>query len=187
MRAVEAVGQPQDGREAAELLPMGGPQRADLGIAELRALLAVRAREVGDHLDLARLEAEQLGVPDEVEMIAYLARAHRKQSPKLGDPEIRALRAAHRKQIRGLAAILRLADGLDRTHFRAVRGLAAELSDDRLLVRVDGAGGDVDLELWAGERRAELLSRLLGRPVVIREQDLRTEVLRVAVGSGRRA
>jgi exopolyphosphatase/guanosine-5'-triphosphate,3'-diphosphate pyrophosphatase len=132
--------------------------------------------------------AELLGFePGEVEMIAYLARAHRKGSPKLSDPEVRALRAAHRRQIRGLAAILRLADGLDRTHFRAVRGLAAELSDDRLLVRVDGAGGDVDLELWAGERRADLLSRLLGRPVVVREQDLRTEVMRVAVGSGRRA
>jgi exopolyphosphatase/guanosine-5'-triphosphate,3'-diphosphate pyrophosphatase len=132
--------------------------------------------------------AELLGFePGEVEMIAYLSRAHRKQSPKLSDPEIRALRAAHRRQIRGLAAILRLADGLDRTHFQAVRGLAAELGDERLLVRIDGAGGDVDLELWAGERRAELLSRLLGRPVVIREEDLRTEVQRVAVGSGRRA
>src|SRR4029453_6177002 len=132
--------------------------------------------------------AELLGFePGEVEMIAYLSRAHRKQSPKLSDPEIRALRAAHRKKIRGLAAILRLADGLDRTHFQAVRGLAAELSDDRLLVRVDGAGGDVDLELWAGGRRAGLLARLLGRPVVIREEDLRTEALRGAVGSGRRA
>ena len=132
--------------------------------------------------------AELLGFePGEVEMIAYLARAHRKQSPKLGDPELRTLRATHRRQLRGLAAILRLADGLDRTHFRAVRGLAAELDDERLLVRIDGAGGDVDLELWAGERRADLLSRLLGRPVVIRQEDLRIETLRAATGSGRRA
>ena len=68
-----------------------------------------------------------------------------------------------------------------------MRGLAAELDDDRLLVRIDGAGGDVDLELWAGQRRADLLSRLLGRPVVIRQEALRTETLRAAAGSGRRA
>jgi exopolyphosphatase/guanosine-5'-triphosphate,3'-diphosphate pyrophosphatase len=132
--------------------------------------------------------AELLGFePGEVEMIAYLARAHRKQSPKLGDPELRTLRAAQRRQLRGLAAILRLADGLDRTHFRAVRGLAADLDDDQLLIRVDGAGADVDLELWAGHRRADLLARLLGRPVVIRHDDLRLEMLRAASGSGRRA
>jgi exopolyphosphatase/guanosine-5'-triphosphate,3'-diphosphate pyrophosphatase len=132
--------------------------------------------------------AELLGfAPGEVEMIAYLARAHRKQSPKLGDPELRSLRAAHRRQLRGLAAILRLADGLDRTHFGAVRGLAAELDDDCLVVRIDGAGGDVDLDLWAGHRRSDLLSRLLGRPVVIREEDLRVESVRAAGGSGRRA
>jgi exopolyphosphatase/guanosine-5'-triphosphate,3'-diphosphate pyrophosphatase len=131
--------------------------------------------------------AELLGFqPEEIQSIAYLARAHRKQGPKAGDPELRVPQALAPRALRGLAAILRLADALDRTHFGAVRGLATTLHDDRMVVRLDAGDGDVGLELWAGERRADPLARLLGRPVVLRAARSREKVP-AAAGARKRA
>jgi hypothetical protein len=42
------------------------------------------------------------------------------------------------------------------------------IAHDRLLVRLDTGGADAELELWAAERRAELLVRLLERPLELR-------------------
>src|SRR5207247_1334492 len=54
--------------------------------------------------------------PLEIEIIAQVVRGHRKQVPKLADPEVQALPRAARRVVRGLAALLRTADPLDRTH-----------------------------------------------------------------------
>ena len=73
--------------------------------------------------------AELLGFERlEIELIAQAVRGHRKQMPKLGDPEVRALPGAVRRAVRGLAALLRIADALDRTHFGVVRSAGASLS-----------------------------------------------------------
>jgi len=37
-----------------------------------------------------------------------------------------------------------------------------------VLLRADAGGEDAELELWSAERRVDLLSRLLDRPVVLR-------------------
>ena len=42
------------------------------------------------------------------------------------------------------------------------------IAHDRLLVRLDTGGADAELELWAAERRVELLVRLLERPLELR-------------------
>jgi hypothetical protein len=49
-----------------------------------------------------------------------------------------------------------------------VERVAARLEDERLvLVPVPRfAGADVSLEIWGAERKADLLARVLGRPVV---------------------
>jgi exopolyphosphatase/guanosine-5'-triphosphate,3'-diphosphate pyrophosphatase len=70
--------------------------------------------------------------------------------------------------VRGLASILRLADGLDRTRFAVVKRLQTDLTPDGLSVRIDAGGADAELELWAARRRADLLERLLGRPVTLK-------------------
>jgi hypothetical protein len=49
-----------------------------------------------------------------------------------------------------------------------VKDLQVSLSSDRLLIEVDSADDGADLELWATERRTDLLSRLLDRKVVLR-------------------
>src|SRR5437899_2600230 len=62
--------------------------------------------------------AELLGLERvEVETIAQVARGHRKQAPKPSD--LGALPPRLRQVVRGLAALLRVADALDRTHSAA--------------------------------------------------------------------
>ena len=64
--------------------------------------------------------------------------------------------------MRYLAAILRIADALDRTHARLVRAVRCAISARTVEVRVD-ADGDPELELWAARRKGDLFEELCGR------------------------
>jgi hypothetical protein len=113
--------------------------------------------------------SELLGFdPEEIEVIALVARGHRKQVPKPSAPELAAISSSKRKLVRGLAAVLRIADALDRTHFGVVKSLSVQKASGRVVIRVDAGAENAELELWAAERRVDLLSRLLDRPVVLR-------------------
>ena len=104
----------------------------------------------------------------EIEILAQAARGHRKQSPKANDPELRSMPAAARRLVRALAALVRVADALDRTRFGVVRDLNVREHGGRLVIGVDPGKEDAELEVWAAERRVDLLARLLDRPVVLR-------------------
>lgn len=114
--------------------------------------------------------AELLGFdPAEIEVIALAARGHRKQAPNLDSPELRALAAGNRRMVRGIAAILRVADALDRSHFGVVRRLDVRYAPGRIVLELGSLDGHrADLELWTGERRADLLARLLDRRIILR-------------------
>ena len=108
---------------------------------------------------------------DEIEVIAQAARGHRKQAPKLDSPDLKSLSPARRRVVRGLAAILRVADALDRSHFGVVKNIEVGYSPGRLIVGVDSKPENADLELWTCEKRTDLLSRLLDRQVVLQRQN----------------
>ncbi len=170
------------GRQVARLaLTLFDATATELGLpSHARELLEYAAllHDVGHAVDHDRhhrhsyyliRNADLLGFdPLEIEVIAQVARGHRKQIPKLADPELRALPAQVRRVVRGLAAIMRVADGLDRTHFNAVQEVRVRLHARRCLIEVESAAGDAELERWAAERRSDLLARLLDRPVVLR-------------------
>jgi exopolyphosphatase / guanosine-5'-triphosphate,3'-diphosphate pyrophosphatase len=99
----------------------------------------------------------------EVELIALVARYHRKSAPKPKHPEWAALHDDDRSLVRTLAALLRVAIGLDRNHGARVGSLAAEADDDDVVVSVQPAGDDdIDLELYAAGSRKDLLEQVLG-------------------------
>jgi len=106
--------------------------------------------------------------PIEIEVIALAARSHRKQSAKLDSPQLDALSRDKRRTVRGLAAILRVADALDRSHSNVVRSVAIRPESAGLVLEVDSGTTDAALELWTSQRRAELLARLLDRKVILR-------------------
>ncbi len=102
--------------------------------------------------------------PEEIEIIGLAARYHRQAEPKKSHEEYGALRGPSRRAVRTLAALLRLAEGLDRSHAQAVGGLELVPRGDDYLVRLR-ADGDIELELWAAERHAAALEHVLGRPL----------------------
>ncbi|MEJ7584125.1 MAG: Ppx/GppA phosphatase family protein, partial [Acidimicrobiales bacterium] len=104
----------------------------------------------------------------EIEVIAQIARYHRKSAPKPTHPEFAALSPEDQFVVRTCAAILRVAIGLDRDHEARVRRLEVEVDDDRLLIQaVADAGVDIDLELYVAAERSGLLQEMIGRKVEV--------------------
>jgi exopolyphosphatase/guanosine-5'-triphosphate,3'-diphosphate pyrophosphatase len=97
--------------------------------------------------------------PAEVETIALVARYHRGRRPRKTDPQLAGLPAWQRRTVRGLAAILRLADALDRTHAHRVRDLYCSIRKKRARVEVV-SDYDVALELEAARAKKRLFEKL---------------------------
>ena len=104
----------------------------------------------------------------EIEIIAQIARYHRKSAPKPSHESFARLRAEDQHVVRVLAGILRVAIGLDRSHDGRVRSVEVALRRGKLVVRPVPAGdADVSLERYAADERKGLLEEVLGLPVTI--------------------
>ena len=95
------------------------------------------------------------------ELVAQVARYHRRSLPRPAHPEYASLAPADRARVDGLAALLRLADGLDARHEGAVGDLAVRTEAGRVVV-VAQAEGDVSGELAAAAEKADLFERAFG-------------------------
>ena len=102
---------------------------------------------------------------EEIEIIALTARYHRKSPPKDSDESYAALAKGDRRTVRALSAILRIADGLDRSHYSVVRNVNAVRRGNRLVLQLATAGEDSELELWETGQRAALLGEVLDAEV----------------------
>lgn len=102
--------------------------------------------------------------PDEIQLMALVARYHRQSPPKKTHAEFAAMSPARRQVVRVLGALLRLAEGLDRSHSQIVEQIEAERTETDLLVRLC-ATSDPELELWAAHRHGTALAKVLGRPI----------------------
>jgi exopolyphosphatase/guanosine-5'-triphosphate,3'-diphosphate pyrophosphatase len=100
--------------------------------------------------------------PAEVDFVAALARAHRGGNPKPAHEPFGSLDPEARERVTRLAALLRIADGLDRGRSGNVTGIEVVLDGDRarLVVRSDT---DIAIELWGARRKRELFERLFRR------------------------
>ncbi|MEM1043796.1 MAG: Ppx/GppA phosphatase family protein [Bacteroidota bacterium] len=105
--------------------------------------------------------------PDEVALVANVARYHRAGLPSPRHADYAALPDHHRRLVDELAALLRLANGLDRSHFQNVIHFDAALADGELYLDVQ-TKADPQLDIWAARRGAGLFERTFGLPVVVR-------------------
>lgn len=120
--------------------------------------------------------------PEEVEVIALVARHHRRGLPKKSRGGYASLPARLRRVVRTLAAILRLAENLDRSHAQSVGSFEIVPGLRDYLLRLTPAG-DTELELWAAQRSVAPLEAVLGR--IIRFE-VSTDASRAPLGTGRR-
>lgn len=104
--------------------------------------------------------------PEEVQIVAALCRYHRGRLPKRSDVELDGLPSRHRHTLDVLAGILRVADGLDRTHHSLVHRVLCDIREDTIDVLVS-AHGDAELELYHARKKSDLMQMSLGRTLRI--------------------
>lgn len=123
----------------------------------------------------------------EVELIANVARYHRKASPKKRHANYRRLERGDRRQVRRLAAILRVVDGLDRTHTQRITAVGVEAGRGpvRLILAADS---DPQVERWDADRKAGLFAKVFdGVPAFVWARGGAVQRRRTTPARGRRA
>src|SRR5438034_1004173 len=101
---------------------------------------------------------------DEIELIANVARYHRRALPEDDHRNLKDLDAKHRETLTVLGGILRLADALDRSHFGVIQSMRCTATPEALEINLT-ATDDAALELWAARDRKELLAQGLKRAI----------------------
>jgi exopolyphosphatase/guanosine-5'-triphosphate,3'-diphosphate pyrophosphatase len=109
--------------------------------------------------------------PDEIEVIALVARYHRRAEPKRSHEGYGDLAQPLRRTVRLLASLLRVAESLDRSQNTIVRDVTLKPQGDRFVLQVQ-TDGDAELEVWAANRQIHALERALGRTIGIETRHL---------------
>lgn len=102
--------------------------------------------------------------PQEIEVIALIARYHRQAPPRKAHEDFSDLPAKLQRIVKKLSAMVRLAEGLDRSHSQTIAGIDLYPRRDDYLARLRTAS-EAELELWAAHRHVRPLERVLGRPI----------------------
>lgn len=150
------------------LLGLGDSERELLGhAARLHDIgLSVAEKEHHKHGAVLIQNADLRGFRQkEAELIAQIVRFHRGKAPSRERHEGYAQLAPwHRSIVEKLAALLRVADALDRSRRQAVRSVRVSLEAEEALLHIQGTG-DLRPELESVQEKGLLLFRLLDRPV----------------------
>jgi exopolyphosphatase/guanosine-5'-triphosphate,3'-diphosphate pyrophosphatase len=99
--------------------------------------------------------------PREKELIANLARYHRKGLPKKKHENFVSLSPEDQELVKKLGGILRLADGLDRRRGGQVRDLECTLGKGCCSIRLQGAE-DLSVEIYGGQAKSDLFEAAFG-------------------------
>jgi len=113
---------------------------------------------------------ELLGLNDEdIEIIANIARYHRKSHPKIKHENFSRLSPHNKERVKKLAAILRIADGLDRGHNSVIKDIEIEKSDKayQFIAKTEN-NINPELEIWGANLRKELFEEVAGKKVTIK-------------------
>src|SRR6185295_10676369 len=100
--------------------------------------------------------------PSEIEVVAQVARFHRGRAPRPTHPALAPLKPWQQKAIRKLAALLRIADALDRTHASRVEELYCSIRAKRVKLEVISRFA-VDLELESVREHGRLFEKVFER------------------------
>ena len=111
--------------------------------------------------------AELFGYTEnEKEIIANVARYHRKSHPKIKHEGYNLLSNEDKILVSKLAAFLRIADGLDRSHASHIQRVKIRKIGRNLRVKVfHTAKGHTELELWGANRKKQLFELVFRKKI----------------------
>jgi exopolyphosphatase/guanosine-5'-triphosphate,3'-diphosphate pyrophosphatase len=123
------------------------------------------------HSEYLILNSEVFGLDRlDVTIVALVARYHRHSGPRLDHPSYAALSTEDRIRVCKLAALLRVADALERTHAQRVANLEIRRESGKLRIRLPGLA-DAAVERLAMDSKADLFEQVFGLGVVIDEDN----------------
>jgi exopolyphosphatase/guanosine-5'-triphosphate,3'-diphosphate pyrophosphatase len=105
--------------------------------------------------------------PRERELIALVARYHRRGFPKKSHRAFATLPKDDRCLVSSLAAFLRLADALDRRHSQRLREVRCRVAEDGTIRLALRSERDLMVEAHAAEEKADLFEQVFGRNLVV--------------------
>jgi exopolyphosphatase/pppGpp-phosphohydrolase len=112
--------------------------------------------------------ADLLGFKEiEIDIMANVSRYHRRSTPKARHPFYNQLSKSSKERVKKLSAILRVADGLDRSHYQNVRTLDVEITGNQTIIKI-GTESDPQLEIWGATRKKSLFEEVTGRELLIK-------------------
>jgi exopolyphosphatase/guanosine-5'-triphosphate,3'-diphosphate pyrophosphatase len=115
------------------------------------------------HTEYLVRNADIPGLTDhERDLVARIARYHRRSHPDLHHSGMQGLLRSEAIIVRKLATLLRVADSLDRSHARPIRRLTARVRPQEIVLSL-ATRGTVDLELWDVAREASLFRQVFHR------------------------
>src|SRR5262249_23101570 len=98
----------------------------------------------------------------ERELVARIARYHRKSPPEGAHPFMEGLSPTEARIVKKASTLLRVADSLDRSHHQPVGDGRARAVKTGVELRVQ-ARAPVDLEVWDLEHEMALFQRVMGK------------------------
>jgi exopolyphosphatase/guanosine-5'-triphosphate,3'-diphosphate pyrophosphatase len=104
--------------------------------------------------------------PEEISVIALVARYHRRAAPDRQHDGYGDLSSELRKVVKVLAAFLRIAETLDRSRNGVITAVDVRARGRELSVVASGVG-DCELEVWAAARQLPVLAKALHRRVAL--------------------
>ena len=125
--------------------------------------------------------------PEEIDVMALVARYHRRGTPKKSHDEYAQLRPLLRRTVRILASILRLAESLDRSHAQVVSALELHAGGKEVVLQLR-TSGDAELEVWAAQRHVQPFEEMMQKPVrILLQQSANAELTHRRGATKRRA
>jgi exopolyphosphatase/guanosine-5'-triphosphate,3'-diphosphate pyrophosphatase len=116
--------------------------------------------------------SEMLGFNDkEIEIIANIARYHRKSHPKLKHDNFSKLDQKNQNLVRKLSGVLRIADALDRSHKSIVNDIDISLKNNLFELNLKSCNADPSLEIWGVNVRKGLFEESFGYEVVVKNEN----------------
>jgi exopolyphosphatase/guanosine-5'-triphosphate,3'-diphosphate pyrophosphatase len=101
-----------------------------------------------------------------LELIALICRYHRKAEPSLKHRDFEILEPGDRDLVRRLAGLLRVGDGLDRSHTQRTTGVHVRFGGSSVTIEAESSG-DNQTDLAAARAKSGLLADVLGMEVEV--------------------
>ena len=147
-------------------------------LLEIAALLHdigmfIRGSDHELHSNYIILHSDIFGLTkDDMQIISLVAKYHRGQGPNQNDSSFTSLPRTERISVLKLAAILRVADALDRSHSQKEIEISTKIEEDNLILRVEGVQ-NLNLEKIALLEKGDLFESVFGYKLILEGGDFR--------------